>query len=56
MQLTQVREQLSAALTQFGTDPAIRRAFIHSIGAIDTHLGRPREWPNRSNRRQTNQK
>jgi hypothetical protein len=50
--LAQVRESLSSALTQFSADPQLRRAFIHSIGAIDDRLGRPRETPpNRRERR-----
>lgn len=52
LELAQVRETLDSALAQFSADPQLRRAFIHSIGAIDDRLGRPREWPNRRVRRQ----
>jgi hypothetical protein len=52
IKLAQVRETLDQALVAYGTDPALRRAFIHSIGAIDDRLGRPREWPARRVRRE----
>jgi hypothetical protein len=51
LQLTEVRQTLDTALRSFGTDPQLRRALLHSIGAIDDRLGRPREWPARRVRR-----
>ncbi len=52
IELTLVREALDRALVTHGADPALRRAFIHSIGAIDDRLGRPRDIPpNRRMRR-----
>ena len=51
MTLEELRASLDGALTQFNADPELRRAFIHSIGAIDTRLGRPRELLNRKDRR-----
>ena len=52
MRLTEVRATLDAALAQFEHEPQLRRAFIHSIGAIDDRLGRVRGVPpNRPTRR-----
>lgn len=52
IKLAQVRETLDQALATYGGDPQLRRALIHSIGAIDDRLGRPREWPARRVRRE----
>lgn len=52
IELADVRQALDTALVAYGGDPQLRRAFIHSIGAIDDRLGRPRDIPpNRQTRR-----
>lgn len=51
MTLEQLRASLDGALIQFNADPLLRRALIQAAGAIDTRLGRPRELPNRKDRR-----
>jgi hypothetical protein len=52
MELDQVHQVLHTALQHFGNDPALRRAFIHGMGAIDERIGRqPDVPPNRQNRR-----
>ena len=51
MELDQVHQVLHIALQRFGNDPALRRAFIQGLGAIDARLGRPRELPSRKERR-----
>jgi hypothetical protein len=49
--LEQLRESLDRAMQQFPGDPLLRRAFIQAAGAIDTRLGRPKEFLNRKSRR-----
>lgn len=45
MRLEQLRTSIGDALVEFESDPLLRRALMQSLGAIDTHLGRPRELP-----------